>query len=260
MPKISLILIFLTISIIGCDKKPKSHVEPTPVPDSRPPEVNSPKFKEGFVSFNFDDGRPSSYNNGVPVLDAKGFKSTNYIITGRFSAPGYIGINEILSLQSRGHEIGAHTKSHQDLTLMTGDQIAHEVGGSKQDLLNIGVRSVETFAYPFGLFNETVLNTVRITGYIGARGTNGGFNDRLTNKLILRRQNLGSSTTMAQVRDWVDSAGLNKTWLIFVAHNIDMANNDFAVTPQFFREIVDYVESKRIKVIIMSEGIRMMIP
>ena len=35
----------------------------------------------GLVSINFDDGYQSMYDNGLPILDAAGLKSTQYIIT-----------------------------------------------------------------------------------------------------------------------------------------------------------------------------------
>src|SRR4029077_18988045 len=34
----------------------------------------------GLVSINFDDGYQSIYDNGLPILDAAGLKSTQYII------------------------------------------------------------------------------------------------------------------------------------------------------------------------------------
>jgi peptidoglycan/xylan/chitin deacetylase (PgdA/CDA1 family) len=36
----------------------------------------------GFVSIDFDDGYQSMYDNGLPILDAAGIPTTQYIITG----------------------------------------------------------------------------------------------------------------------------------------------------------------------------------
>lgn len=242
---------------------PSTPVNPAPVPAPAPPSAPSipGAFGEGMVSINFDDGRTSAYNDAIPALDAAGFKSTNYIITGRFSAPTYIGIAEVLSLQSRGHEIGAHTRSHLDtMASMTSAQLQDEIAGSRGDLLRIGVREVPTFAYPFGIYSPTITQVVKNAGFTAARSTNGGFNLRTTDKYVLMRLNLGSSTTIAQVRSSIDSAASDKTWLILLAHSVDSSVSDFSITPASFREIVKYLVDKKIRVVTMSEGIRLMNP
>jgi peptidoglycan/xylan/chitin deacetylase (PgdA/CDA1 family) len=210
---------------------------------------------KGYVSITIDDGWRSTYQNAIPILDSSKLKSTNYIITGRFNTADFIGSSEILSLQARGHEIGAHTRSHQDLAAMSAAQIESEIAGSRNDLLGIGVRAVETFAYPFGSYNGRISQTVQSAGFKSARATNGGFNSRTTDRFVLARQNLGSSTSLVQVQSWLDIAIKNDHWLILVAHHIDSTKTEFSITPELFREIVNEIVEKRIRVVTISEGI-----
>jgi peptidoglycan/xylan/chitin deacetylase (PgdA/CDA1 family) len=251
-----MIFLILIVTTIACHRlERESNESPTS------PSPISGNFSGGLISFTFDDGRTSAYNNAIPALDAAGFKSTNYIITGRFSSPGYIGTSQVLSLQSRGHEVGAHTRTHQDLRLMTAEQMRNEIAGSRTDLLNIGIGNVTTFAYPFGSYNQMAVDIIRNSGFSGARTSDAGFNSQQSDRFRLKRQNLGANVSLNQAQAWIDSAIRDRSWLIFVVHSVDnAAADDFTITPDLFRRIVNYTSSHSIKVITVREGIQMLRP
>jgi peptidoglycan/xylan/chitin deacetylase (PgdA/CDA1 family) len=229
-------------------------------PTSTPPQAPQPAPQAsvgGLVTISIDDGWRSTYDNAFPILDAVGFKTTNYIITGRLNHPEFLGASEILSLEARGHEIGAHTRGHLELTKLPEEQAKFEVMISKQDLLRAGVRSVRSFAYPFGAYNNRLVQAVREAGYTSARTTDKGFDNTQTDPFVLRYQELGGSTSLAQVKSWVDETITTRQWLILLAHHIDGTVSDFSITPQFFQEVVNYLVSKRVRVVTISQGLQM---
>lgn len=245
----------LLLMVWGCGSESGGPTSPSPG-DPGPGNPGNPASSRGLISIAIDDGWRSTYTNAFPILDGAGIKSSNYIITGRFNDPSYIGRTEILNIQARGHEVGAHTRTHMDLVTMSSAQLQAEVAGSKSDLLGIGIRSVDTFAYPFGAYNATVVQAVKDARFTGARTSNGGFNSRSTDKYLLARQNLGNRTTIEQVRSWMDTINRDDSWLILVAHHIDYTDTEFSITPEFFRDIIGEISKRRIRTVTISEGVR----
>jgi peptidoglycan/xylan/chitin deacetylase (PgdA/CDA1 family) len=210
-----------------------------------------------LITFSFDDGWRSTYENAFPVLERSGFKATAYIITGRFENRLYVGRSEVHSLASRGHEIGSHTVSHSDLTTLPLAQTERELRDSRDELLKLGVGSVSSFAYPFGGYDERITKAVRDAGYLSARSVKRGYNTKGTDRYSLQVQNLGGPLTIPEVRNWIDQTLNTGTWLILMIHHVDETVSEFSVTPSFFQEVVNYVSSKRVKVVTVSEGARL---
>ena len=71
-------------------------------------------------------GYQSMYDNGLPIFDAAGIRTTQYIITGNtlgdtivnpdlgpvgVGNSGYVTWDEVQTMAANGHEIGAHTRT-----------------------------------------------------------------------------------------------------------------------------------------------------
>ncbi len=215
-------------------------------------------FSEGFVSLNFDDGWKTTYQNAIPILDAAGFKSTQYIITGRFSFSGYVNQTETVDMYHRGHEIGAHTRTHPDLTTLSDADKRTEIAGSRQDLLDLGIMPVSTFAFPFGAYDASTTAIVQQSGFAGARTSDGGFNAKNGNSYQLKREPVESGTTLTQIETWVQQARAQKLWLILVFHHVDASGESTAITPALFQQIVDYLKTNGVPVRTTSQGLQLM--
>jgi peptidoglycan/xylan/chitin deacetylase (PgdA/CDA1 family) len=217
----------------------------------------SGQLDQGMISINFDDGWLSTYNNALPILNTAGLKSTNYIITGTFEeTDDYINESQVLAIQSAGHEVGAHSKTHPDLTKLSSVQLQDEVSGSKQDLLAIGVNQVPTFSYPYGEANSTVITATKNAGYIGARGVEAGFNTKETDPYLLLSQSVEVNTTIDTIKTWIDSAIQNKTWVILVFHKVDYSNDQYSTTPEIFQQITNYLIAKNALVVTNAAGLQ----
>ena len=233
---------------------------------------SSMAFDKGYVTLDFDDGWTSHHRNVMPILNAAGFKGTFYVVSNEaqmaeeqdYNKVGhYLTINKLKELQNAGHEVTAHSQTHASLVTLSENQMKAEIGGSRTALLNQGFTPVDTFAYPFGDKNATVMQVVKDSGFIGARGVNGGYNTKTTNKYDLEVQNVLDGTTAAQMKAWIDQAVQNKTWLNLVFHEVDAAANapgveDYSTTPAILQDVVNYLKNNNIAVITTHQGLQMM--
>jgi peptidoglycan/xylan/chitin deacetylase (PgdA/CDA1 family) len=217
-------------------------------------------FDRGYVSLSFDDGWLSVYENAIPILNAAGYKSNQYITTNYLTSnyPGYVKPQQVLAMQSQGHVIDAHTRSHPDLTSLTTEEARLEISGSRADLLNLGATPVSTFGYPLGAYNSTIKQLVRDAGFTGARSSDGGLNDKTTDRYALRRISMENTTTLDSVKKQIDAALAEKKWAILLFHEVNTSGHRYAVTPAFLQHVVDYLKSKNITPITTEQGLAKM--
>src|SRR2546430_10071590 len=141
---------------------------------------------EGVVSINFDDGFESAFVNGMPVIDAAGLKTTQFIITQKLGLVSYISAGQMLAMQANGHQIAAHTRTHPHLSTLTDAQQHDEIDGSLQDLrLSWGINAA-VFAYPYGDYNDRPLANWVAHRFPGPRTTSGGLKHSKSQTLPLQ--------------------------------------------------------------------------
>ncbi len=86
---------------------------------------------EGVVSINFDDGFESAFVNGMPIIDAAGLKTTQFIITQKLGLESYISSGQMFAMQANGHEIAAHTRTHPHLSTLTDAQQHDKIASTR---------------------------------------------------------------------------------------------------------------------------------
>lgn len=221
---------------------------------------NITKFTQGIVSLDFDDGSISEFTNGIPILNAAGFKSTQYIITSYVDTDSnYVTSSNILQMQAQGHEIQDHTKTHPHLTQLTPAQVADEIMGAKNILLEMGAKQVTTLSYPFGDYNDAIVNTVRELGFSAARTVDQGYNYRNSDTLTLKSYSLEKTATFTQIKVLINNAVKTRTWLILVFHQIDNTGWKFSTTPAKLQQVVNYLKQNNIPVVTVSQGLAQMV-
>jgi peptidoglycan/xylan/chitin deacetylase (PgdA/CDA1 family) len=161
-------------------------------------------------------------------------------------------------MQSAGHEIGAHTKTHPNLTALTSAQADQQIRGSRNDLIAIGAVPVNAFAYPFGAYNSSVIQLVKNAGFSGARSSDGGYNLKTTNPYVLKRQPMLNTTTFTQIKSYIDTARANKAWVILLFHQVDNTGATYAVTPALFEQTLNYLKQIGEAPITMTQGLQLM--
>lgn len=224
----------------------------------------------GLVSIDFDDGYQSMYDNGLPIVDAAGLKSTQYIITQNVGVDSYVTLDEVLQMYNNGHEIGVHTRTHPNLTTLTEAQMTDEIVGAQQDLISWGITPT-TLAYPYGGYNDTVEGVVQSAGLRGARDSDLGYNssgvgltfggplDHDTRPLVLWSEaaEMDMNTTLSDITSEIDYAVANNLWLIILFHRVDETDPccaSISVDHSLIQGTVDYLVQGHVPVVTNNEG------
>jgi peptidoglycan/xylan/chitin deacetylase (PgdA/CDA1 family) len=132
----------------------------------------------GLAALSFDDGWHDNHEIVLPLLQELGVPFTVYVATGLIGKPNpwlapaagarMMTEHELRELAAAGVELGAHTVSHADLTLLGGEECEREIRDSRESLEAIAGQPVRTFAYPFCKYDATALSTVERLGFDAA--------------------------------------------------------------------------------------------
>lgn len=128
-----------------------------------------------IVTTSWDDGDALDTRLS-DTLDRYGIKGTFYIA--RDYRKPRVSDDAIRKIASR-HEIGAHTLTHPNLTLLSREEKTAEVAGSKRWLEAVTGKEVGLFCYPGGKFDDETVEVVREAGFAGARTTRQDLNQPL---------------------------------------------------------------------------------
>ncbi len=109
------------------------------------------------VSITFDDGLLSHVTVGAPLLDARNLPGTFYVMAlgGWNEWSGYW--DDWRALAAAGHEIGSHTLTHAQLSVLPEAELREELEESR-DIIEAEVTSQSclTIAYPYGDSSDQV--------------------------------------------------------------------------------------------------------
>ena len=132
----------------------------------------------GYAALSFDDGMEDNHSVVLPMLREYDIPATIYITTGLIGKPNpWLGKRlgarmmteeEILACADAGFEIGAHTVTHPDLSLLDQEACRAEMAASRDQLERLLDAPVRTFAYPFTRYNDHAVRAAREVGFIAA--------------------------------------------------------------------------------------------
>jgi len=140
---------------------------------------------ERTVAITFDDAFLSVYEIAFPMLSDLGFPATLFVPTHRIGGDGpmaWPGIDhwvgspherELLGMSwahveelvAAGWEIGSHTRLHPHLPELDDETLLTELRGSREDCEQRLGRPCPSLAYPYGDFDERVIETAGLAGY-----------------------------------------------------------------------------------------------
>lgn len=138
-----------------------------------------PGGKRKAVTFSYDDGL--IYDRKLIDLfntyHVKGTFNLNSGFLGRVKVENINGVeqdnstvtaNEVKELY-KGHEVASHTVTHPFLNDMDSSMMAYEVITDRKNLEDLTDYIVNGFAYPFGTYNKTVEEVLKMCGIQYAR-------------------------------------------------------------------------------------------
>jgi peptidoglycan/xylan/chitin deacetylase (PgdA/CDA1 family) len=122
--------------------------------------------KKAAVVLTFDDWSPAHYYLVTPELQSRNINATFFIPTNAVSS-----WSKVQTVANYGNEVANHSKSHPDLTTLTPAQQKVEIRDAKTLIdQNVTGRTTTTYAYPYGAFNNAVIDSVINSGHIASRG------------------------------------------------------------------------------------------
>lgn len=133
----------------------------------------------------FDDGYRDNHTHAFPLLHAAGLRATWFVpsahVGGRAAwedlppdQQALMSRSELLELAASGMEIGAHSRTHADLTRLSGARLDDEIAGARQELEDLLGQPVVSFAYPYGGHTAQTVAAVAAAGYTAAGTTRAG--------------------------------------------------------------------------------------
>jgi len=156
--------------------------------------------KQGkVVGITFDDGFKNNLTHALSILQKFNFSATCYIISQNIGGINHWDLdkgipenplmdeNEVKQWINGGMEIGSHTQNHVRLAESDIETANKEITQSKLDLENQFDCSVEHFCYPYGSYNNKIVDMTKRSGYNTATTVNRGRAKSGDNLLTLPR-------------------------------------------------------------------------
>lgn len=156
------------------------------------------KLPSRTVLLTFDDGYADNFGGAFEPLAARDMTATWYMVSGAIGktaewVPGagaqgaMLAAGQVRDMHAAGMEIGSHTRTHADLNKTRHDVLQDEIEGAKHDLEDLLGTPVNSFAYPYGRYNDAARDAVRDAGYRSACSTRSGWARLSDNPWELRR-------------------------------------------------------------------------
>jgi peptidoglycan/xylan/chitin deacetylase (PgdA/CDA1 family) len=151
------------------------------------------------VAITFDDGLRKAADCAVPILAARGFTATFFLVAGAMGTTSRwtqseVGVgSEIIDwptarrLESAGLSCGSHTMSHRRLPALASEAVFEELSASRRRLEDELGHVVTHLAYPFGAYDDRVRGLVAAAGYRSACSTRRGPSPPDDDPLALHR-------------------------------------------------------------------------
>lgn len=162
---------------------------------------NSPSasFQRPII-LTFDDGYQDNYQNAFPILQKHGITAVIYPVVGAIGKKQVIWeeneepfpvdlmtAEEIKTMSKGGVEFGSHLWHHIHVNRYSAQETQEQLSHSKKKLEEILGMSVLSVAYPFGAYNESILQAAAQAGYCYGVTTDPGVNASPGSHLALQR-------------------------------------------------------------------------
>lgn len=159
---------------------------------------NLDKIPEKSFVITFDDGFEDNFTNAFPILKKYNFKATIYLVPNQKTnhweekntsvLSNLLNEKQILEMQNSGLiEFGSHTLSHVNLSKIDDFQLEKELVESKKEIEKITKKKCEAFAYPYGKFDDKIVQAVKDAGYKNATVVKRGLFEQNDDVFTIKR-------------------------------------------------------------------------
>jgi hypothetical protein len=219
------------------------------------------RLNQAPITFYHDDADRRSGSNVAYITEKYGFRASFAVPTSRVGGTGIFTWSELRDLESRGHEMVAHSQTHVDLTnlaVVNWSEFIRQINLPRVIFRTNGLREPFAMVPPFGARNAEEDAEGKDAGYGCQVSTESGFNVYGNyNTFALKRMTIYSHTTVAEVKGWIDEAVANGWWLIIAWHHVgDGDPGDYSWPKEWVEEVVAYAKFKDMRGASTEEGFR----
>jgi len=157
-----------------------------------------PPPRRSFI-LTFDDGYENTYSAAFHVIRELGFTATVFLTTGYIgklsswieedSIPHFSMMNwdQARAMANAGISFAPHTATHPDLTRCSTNEIYNELSSSRDAIHRELGEISNIFCYPYGFYDEKVVEAVQKCDFNAACSLNPGINNSRTSPFSLKR-------------------------------------------------------------------------
>ena len=146
-------------------------------------EMLFPEGKSKSLILSFDDGTISD-RRLVQLMNNYELKGTFHLNSNKLDTKDYLTKEEIKSL-FKGHEISVHSANHPGLSGMSKIDIVYEVIEDRKELETISGNTIRGMAYPFGSYDNLVVETISGIGIEYARTVADSYNFSIPKNFLI---------------------------------------------------------------------------
>lgn len=216
-------------------------------------KVENQKFKlqrKGVVSILFAGSYKSQFELGYPLIKENHMVASVSAPSAAISSiPSKMTWLNLQLLQHQGWEVVSQSKDQicdvdklKDKTV-----IETEIVESKEELNKHGLY-VNSYVPPCGISNQEIISKVRANykSFINFGIVNNQI--PVSNKYNLVARTASNDVNLDDVKNWIKEAGIKNEWLILVIPEISDDNNNFSISEENLKNIVDYISKSEVQV------------
>jgi peptidoglycan/xylan/chitin deacetylase (PgdA/CDA1 family) len=120
------------------------------------------------VAVTLDDGNLGNYTNAFSILKEYKIPATIFVISGYIGKPDFLNAAQIKEMSDAGLDIESHTVTHPHMEGLAKDELRRQILESKKTIEAVTGKTIYTFCFPFGEFNNDARDILREAGYKAA--------------------------------------------------------------------------------------------
>lgn len=176
--QIRIIIVIITLLAVYNSGKSQSKAGITHIDSLKSNQIKIEMlFPEGKIKaliLSFDDGQDAD-KRLVKLMNDYGLTGTFHLNSNKLGTKGYLTKEEIKVIY-KGHEVSVHTVNHPNLTAISKSDVIYEVGEDRRELERLTGNPVRGMAYPFGNYNDLVIDVIKGLGIEYARTVDDTYN------------------------------------------------------------------------------------
>ncbi len=169
-----------------------------------------PNGKRKALTFSYDDG-PKSDMRLIELFNKYGVKGTFHLNGIKYRGLTESELNDFATLY-KGYEISCHTLRHGFPTQMPEISLVNETLGDREILEKIAGYPVKGMSYPYGDYDDNVINILKACGIVYSRTTRSTGNFKLPQNFLEWHPTCHHGGALALCDTFLEKGGLFYIW------------------------------------------------